>query len=432
MRIAFVSQGLGRIDPPRAYGSISIWTYGVLKELAKSEHIIAYEMEGGLLRSRTKYERGVTYIYAPTLLNRLINRYHRALHRVKSMTGYITGSRGTPIFASSIHNVGYVLWVALNLRKQQCDVIHIHQFSQYVPIVRFFNPKSKIVLHMNCEWLSQLDPAMIAGRLEAVDAIVGCSTHILRRILEKFPHLDKKCSVVFNGADVGLFVPSVGAVAMNSPDTLRILFVGRISPEKGVHILVEAFKLVAAEYPTARLELVGGTGSMPEEFLVSLSDDPAVKGLKRFYGRDYLEDLRNRIPEGLADRVRFHGSVAHGELAGHYSRATVFAISSLSDAFPLTAIEAMAAGLPVAGSAVGGIAEAVVDESTGLLVEPDNPEALAAALSRLLGDSNLRRRMGSAGRERALRLFSWRAIADQVSRVYDTVVETESTHKGVC
>jgi len=97
---------------------------------------------------------------------------------------------------------------------------------------------------------------------------------------------------------------------------------------------------------------------------------------------------------------------------------TVFAIASLSDAFPLPVVESMGAALPVVGSAVGGIPEAVVDGETGLLFEPGNADTLAAALERMLGDGDLRQRMGAAGRARALRLFSWQAISDQISGVY--------------
>lgn len=422
MKIAFISQGLGLIDPPKAYGSISIWTYEIINELKKTENIIAYEMDGGRLKSRMKQHEGVRYIYAPTMLNSLINRFHQKIIQIKKL---FYGKKITPIFASSVHNFGYILWVALNLRKQACDVIHIHQFSQYVQIVRFFNRKSKIILHMNCEWLSQLDPEMIEKRLEHADVVVGCSNHILRKILERFPKLKNKCAIVFNGADMGLFVPSEDTHARNPLNAIRILFVGRISPEKGVHVLLEAFKILVEQFPTAVLELAGGTGSMPEEFLVSLSDDPLVKGLKIFYCRDYLADLKSRIPDDLAERITFHGKVTHRDLLKHYSRATVFVAPSFSDAFPLTVVEAMAAGLPVVASAVGGIQEAVIDETTGLLVTPNSPEALASALSRILGDSGMRQRMGAAGRNRALEMFSWRAIANQIARVYGALVESE-------
>ena len=78
----------------------------------------------------------------------------------------------------------------------------------------------------------------------------------------------------------------------------------------------------------------------------------------------------------------------------------------------------MASGVPVVASAVGGIPEAVVDEETGLLVEPNDVDALAAALRRMLEDGDVRERFGAAGRARALELFSWQSISREVARVY--------------
>jgi glycosyltransferase involved in cell wall biosynthesis len=110
-------------------------------------------------------------------------------------------------------------------------------------------------------------------------------------------------------------------------------------------------------------------------------------------------------------------------LARIYGKAAVFVAPSLSDAFPLTVVEAMAAGLPVVASRVGGIPEAVVEDETGLLVAPDNADALAATLSRVLMDSEMRRRMSAAARSRAAELYSWRAISQQVALTYSGTVQ---------
>jgi glycosyltransferase involved in cell wall biosynthesis len=271
---------------------------------------------------------------------------------------------------------------------------------------------------MHCEWLSQHDPLMIAPRVAKADAIVCCSGHVLRRFLEVFPAFRAKSQIVYNGTNIDRFRPSEKVGNGGASQPLRILFVGRISPEKGVHVLVDAFARIAATIPRATLELVGGSGSLPPEFLVGLSRDPLVRRLEAFYGSDYVADVKRRIPAELRDRVMFHGSVGHDVVAGHYRDATIFVIPSFSDAFPLTVVEAMGAGLPVVGSAVGGIPEAVIDGETGLLVEPDDADALAEALRRVLVDRELRVRMAAAGRARVLRMFSWSAISAQVSGVY--------------
>ena len=418
MRIAIVSQGLGRIVPPKAHGSIATWSYQVARRLSRDHEVLAIEFgEKPFGASRILHE-GVTYVYLPTAVNKVLNV---AFERLNPWWRRLWTSQARvrrPAYTSTFHNLGFTLQAAWLARRWRCDVIHVHNFSQFVPLMRMLNPSARIVLHMNCEWLSQHDVGMIGRRLESTDVVAGCSGHIVKRVLTRFPQLADKCQVVFNGADVEHFTPRIESVLVNPPDPLRILFVGRISPEKGVHLLVDAFTAVAEKFPTARLELVGGVGSLPADFLVGLSDDPLVKGLDAFYRGDYLKEIKRRIPVHLTERVIFHGNQSHTELVSHYAQATVFVNPSLSDAFPLTVVEAMAAGLPIVASAVGGVPESVADGITGVLVEPNSADALAAGLCHLLGDSGIRRRMAMSARERALRLFSWQAIADRVARVY--------------
>jgi glycosyltransferase involved in cell wall biosynthesis len=106
---------------------------------------------------------------------------------------------------------------------------------------------------------------------------------------------------------------------------------------------------------------------------------------------------------GLSDRVELLG--AQGTVAELLARSGVFVLSSRSEGFPVSILEAMAAGLPVVATDVGGIAEAVVDGETGILVPAADPQALAGALEQLVADVELRRRLGAGGRARALRLF---------------------------
>jgi spore coat protein SA len=425
-RVAFISQCLGRIVPPKAEGSIATWTYETARHLCRDHPVLLIECGERPFRSSRVQHEGIACFYVPTAINRVVNALHSRWSRLWNRVRHAEPSRLRPAYTSIFHNLGFSIQAAWAARRWRADVIHVHNFSQFVPVMRLFNPSARIVIHMNCEWLSQHEPRMIARRLESVDAIVGCAAHIIRKIVARFPNVAPKCHVVFNGANVERFVPCAQSVAAEPPSPLRILFVGRVSPEKGVHLLVEAFKTVAAKYPTAQLDLVGGVGSLSADFLVALSDDPHVRSLETFYRSDYFAHLQGLLPDDLKARVHFHGDVTHGELATHYARATVFVSASLSDAFPLTVVEAMAAGLPIAGSAVGGVPEAVVDELTGLLAEPNSADALASALCRLLADGSLRQRMALEARQRALRLFSWRAIADTVAEVYRGAPRTEA------
>jgi len=417
-RVVIISQGMGKIEPPRAYGSISTWTYETARHLARRYSVLLIEFGNQLFGTRTLNHESIVYVYLPAAVNRIFNRVHRIISRIARPFRSAARRALRPDYASACHSFAYIILAAYQARRWQSDIVHIHNFSQFVPVVRALTPKARIVLHMNCEWLSQHDPAMIARRVEKADAVVCCSDHVRRRLLETFPGLRDRSHVVFNGTNVQRFLPPDNVSPRGPPQQLRVLFVGRISPEKGVHVLIDAFAKVALSMPRVSLELVGGAGSLPPEFLVGLSRDPLVRSLERFYRTDYLSEVKSRIPAELRDRIVFHGNLSHDELAGHYRRATVFVSPSLSDAFPLTVVEAMAAGLPVVASAVGGIPEAVVDEETGLLVEPDDVEALAAGLTRILQEGELRQRMGAASRARALKLFSWHAISEETARVY--------------
>jgi glycosyltransferase involved in cell wall biosynthesis len=158
----------------------------------------------------------------------------------------------------------------------------------------------------------------------------------------------------------------------------HVLYAGRLSPEKGVAELAEA------------------ASGLP---LVVAGDGP----------------LRERLPQAL-------GWVPHDELLRLYQRAAVVACPSHREGYGIACAEAMAHGRPVVASAVGGLRDLVVDGETGLLVPPGDVAALRTALERLLGDAELRRRLGEAGRTRIREQFSWeRAVSLTVTAYRDAL-----------
>lgn len=176
--------------------------------------------------------------------------------------------------------------------------------------------------------------------------------------------------VIHNAVEVGSF----GArVESNGPP--RIVSVGRFAYPKDFATLLESLTLLDADYRAA------------------LAGD----------GPDLAEVATAVEARGLSDRVELLG--AQGNVGELLARSDVFVLSSLSEGFPVSILEAMAAGLPVVATDVGGVAEAVADGETGMLVPAADPEALAGALERVVADVEVRRRLGAAGRARALRLF---------------------------
>jgi len=169
--------------------------------------------------------------------------------------------------------------------------------------------------------------------------------------------------------------------------------VARLSKEKGLHYLLEAFAVVAGRHPQARLVLVG---EGPE--------------------RQRLERLAARL--GLGERVRFLGEVPHEQVPEVLQQLDIFAMPSTYEGFGVAALEAEAMELPVVASHVHGIPDVVLDGETGLLVPPRDRQALAAALDRLVSDGDLRRRLGQAGRAFVAEHYSWEENTAQMEALY--------------
>ena len=177
-----------------------------------------------------------------------------------------------------------------------------------------------------------------------------------------------------------------------------ILFVGRLIERKGVSHLIRALGTVRRLLP-ARLVVIG--------------DGPE---------RARLEQVTRET--GMAENVEFRGRVSDDELRLAYAAADVFVLPSVLDArqdtegLGVVLLEAMNYGVPVIASDIGGITDIVLHEQTGLLVPAGDEGALASALSRVLGDAALSRRLGEAGRKRLRDAFSWDRIVDQWENVY--------------
>jgi glycosyltransferase involved in cell wall biosynthesis len=173
--------------------------------------------------------------------------------------------------------------------------------------------------------------------------------------------------------------------------------VARLSKEKGLHYLLEAFAVVAGRHPQARLVLAG---QGPE--------------------RQRLERLAARL--GLGERVRFLGEVPHEQVPGVLQQLDIFAMPSTYEGFGVAALEAEAMELPVVASRVHGIPDVVLDGETGLLVAPRDRQALAAALDRLASDGDLRRRLGQAGRAFVAEHYSWEENTAQMEALYQAAL----------
>ena len=431
MKIAFVHQPIGTISSSDPRGAIELWTYEVARRLARSSEVIIYAKRGRH-QKKFEYSQGVRYQRISTAVDEWFTFISAAFNKLgrfslfrKIQTVVFSRDVERPLFASSLFYLTYALQVAKDLRKEKCDIVHLHNFSQFVPIIRALNPKINIVLHMHCEWLTQLDRAMIKKRLREVDSIIGCSEYITEKIRLVFPQFAERCQTIYNGVDIDYFVSRNRCVLANKNGVKRLLFVGRVSPEKGVHVLLEAFQEVVKRYPQAQLEIVGSVSIPRIEFIVALSDNPEISKLGRFYKKTgYLSHLQEQLFSlNIVDNVTCTGFIPHRYLIKHYRQADVLVNSSFSEAFGMSLIEAMACQVPVVATRVGGMTEIVEDGKTGMLVKSGNASDLAEAILRILSEKDLRKKIRNAARERVVELFSWDRIVEKLMYQYKKICD---------
>ena len=436
MKIAFVNQPIDTIIPPNQ-NSVGACTYWVARPLAQSAEVLVYGLTDNHGDPTDLGDAaGIDFrFFRATAMDKLLFSVQKKIARLFP--------RSTPISTSRWLFPDYGRQVALDLRHQNCDVIHLQHCSQYAPLIRALNPRAKIVLHLHAEWFSQSNPAVLADRLSAVDLVTTVGNYVTDKTRRTFPLIAGRCETTYNGIDAQEFSRDKDYQASRLRRIKRILYSGAVSPHKGLHVLLDAFVTVARQDPNVVLEIVGPIGNYPIEENFDLRDRETIRSLAPFYTttfwslvrskllrrpadrEGYLRYLKASLPDDVAHRVSFLGMIPRSELVDRYYTADIFAFAPIWDeGFGLPPMEAMAAGLPVVTSRSGTVAETVIDGKTGYLVEKNNAEELALALLALLKDEDRREAMGRAGRLRALGRFSWDSIAEGMHRRYETLCET--------
>jgi alpha-maltose-1-phosphate synthase len=249
--------------------------------------------------------------------------------------------------------------------------------------------------------------------IEQADAIVAVSGQTREDVLRLFDVQPARVHVIHNGIDLAEYRPTGATDALQrhgiDPARPYLLFVGRITRQKGIIHLVDAIPQID---PPLQIVLAAGAPDTPE-----IGEEMAARIAAVSARRAGVIWIREMLPRT--------------EMIQLYEHAAVFCCPSVYEPFGIINLEAMACETAVVASRVGGIPEVVVPEKTGLLVdlalrpgtyEPANPAAfsaaLAAAINRLAADPDLRARMGRAGRRRVLEHFSWDAIAETTLELY--------------
>ncbi|MFI6478151.1 glycosyltransferase [Nonomuraea sp. NPDC050663] len=290
-------------------------------------------------------------------------------------------------------------------RRLRPDVVHAHFWmsgqaalhaARGVPVVQTFHALGTV----KRRWQGSADTSpehrqateREVGR--TADAVVAtCTDEVAELRAMGVP--GRRLSIVPCGVDLDLFRPS----ERERPVPGRILSIGRLVPRKGVDTIVRALR----DVPGATLLVAGGT-----------TDDPEAVRLREL-ARGY----------GLDDRVEVMGSVPRHLVPTLMRSAQAVVSVPWYEPFGIVSVEAMACGVPVVASAVGGHLDTVA--GCGLLVPPRRPKALARALRRVLDDADLAAALGHAGAQRAAERFGWASVAERMEQVYEQVVHGRLT-----
>ena len=395
----------------RLYDALAIVNYEVGRRLARRHEVVTYPkwMPG---QKQLERHEGVTYRRIPEGID-------RALNGLKLLDAARLLNRRRPFRLSPFYYAHYAREVARDIRERGCDLVHLHTISNFIGPIRRANPQARIVLHMHDHSLADFDPEVIAPRLEEAALVLACSRFVSEEIQRRYPAVADRCHILYNGVDERFLQVTADPAASRT-----VLFVGRLCPEKGVHVLLAAMSEVARLQPRASLSLVGPLDVAPKDFVDPHRRDPVFNGLLQYYAHPAAYyDLIRRHLSSLGGHGYLHGRVANDEICSHYSRAGIFVFPSLwHEPFGIPVIEAMAAGLPVIATRAGALPEIVVNGETGILVERGDTEGLAAAIGTLLADPHLRVRMGAAGRKRVQQLFTWERSVARLEELYDSIL----------
>lgn len=228
------------------------------------------------------------------------------------------------------------------------------------------------------------------------DVVTGTSRYLIREI-EDFVVPQKRIEQVAFGVDISDFSPSPEE---SKCDIIKIGFAKSLKKKYAPDILLMAFSEIHRDYPNTKLIIAG--------------DGPMRLELERMAG-----DL------GLSDKVEFVGFLSKDKLIQHFQSLDIFVQSSIyqSESFGVAVLEASACGIPVVATNVGGVPEVCVDGQTGFLVAPNDPNAIADAVGKLLNDKKLRNELGENGRAFVVNHYRWSDCVDKMLMLFQDLVQ---------
>ncbi len=290
------------------------------------------------------------------------------------------------------------------IRQYKIDVVHTHASFAGRLAARLAGGACVIYTRHRLEAEGAGAPSRLRSMVNnyTCDRVVAVSQAVRADLVRQGVE-NRKIVLIYNGIDLGRFQPppTGGNPAEETKEVIGL--VGRLEPEKGHRCFLEAARMLLQQHDACRFWIVGA-GSLEQDL------------------RDHAWKL------GIASRVEFLG--LRDDIPALLAQMSVVTLPSLSEALPLSLVEAMSMGKPCVASNVGGIKEILVDRENGLLVEPDNPRALAARIAWLLEHPDEARRMGEAAARTAAERFDARVMTEQLTRLYLECVREKRSGAG--
>ena len=286
---------------------------------------------------------------------------------------------------------------------QDFDLVVIHNEPNLLLLLKN-NKQQKVTLHMHNEHLSlRIFRPFYRHALKKVDRVICVSDYIRRSAVQHFPEYADKFMVVFNATDPEVFKPygkeafiQLNDIVKIEADKTYLLYVGRLTEIKGVHVLIQAFEKIHQRLPNTRLIIAGS----------SFFEGAA----KTAYEQTLVEHARS-----VSQYIIFTGFIPHEKLKYLYSAVNIVVLPSIwQDPCPLVVLEAMASGTCLVSSAVGGVPEVVESGKNGVLVEADNVAALVKAICNILASSPSMAKMELAARDKIISGYKWCRLVEEI------------------
>jgi len=350
MKIAFVNQVF---DPVlgECRNSIGLWSYMVGRLLAKEHEVSVHASNSyGFDGKQEIVQDGIRYV------GHSVGADERRLRRIRLLKLLYHGRR--PLFATRWYYPGYYKAVAASISDSGADIIHVHNFPHALPWLRRANPQAAIVLHMHCDWLAQVSRDLVGPSLRHADQVLACSEYIADNARQAHPEHAGKVSSLYNGFNACGFFPEPKRPSPIELDFPYLLFVGRGSPEKGVHVLAKAFSCIRRSHPELHLVLVGGMAAAPKAFVYDLAEAEVRKDMTGCWEGAYQEIVEGSLDEQDRSYLHVLDAIPHEQLVGLYQNAVAHVFPSLfQEPFGMPVLEAIACGTPQVVSHCGGLSE---------------------------------------------------------------------------